>query len=266
MNAMKVDLGGRVALITGGSKGLGLATAMQMAASGARVAIVARNSDTLEAARAQILAAVPRAEVLAVRGDVSSATDIAAMHAETLRAFGRIDILVNNAGRSAVGSFPDISDEAWRDDLDLKLMASVRLTRLVWPGMVERRWGRVLNVLNTYAKAPVGGSAPTSVTRAAQLALTKVLAHEGGPHNILVNALLIGRIRSDQVVRMHRDAKSPLSLEAFMQQVAVDSKVPLGRMGEAEEFANLACFLASDAGSYITGTAINVDGGMAPVV
>jgi 3-oxoacyl-[acyl-carrier protein] reductase len=96
--------------------------------------------------------------------------------------------------------------------------------------------------------------------------LTKVLAHEGGPHNVLVNALLVGRIKSDQIVRRHRESGSTLPLEAFMKQHAIDAKAPLGRMGEAQEFAGLVCFLASDAGGYINGTSINVDGGMSPVV
>jgi NAD(P)-dependent dehydrogenase (short-subunit alcohol dehydrogenase family) len=124
----------------------------------------------------------------------------------------------------------------------------------------------VINVLNTFSRAPIGGSAPTSRTRAAQLALTKVLAHEGGPHSVLVNALLVGLIKSDQVVRLHRHTGSTLPLDAYIQQHITAAKVPLGRIGEAREFANIACFLASDAASYITGTAINVDGGMAPVV
>ena len=263
---MQIDLGGRTALITGGSKGLGLATALEMASSGANVAIVARDAATLAAARDEILAAAPKSKVLAVQGDVTSATDIGAAHEQIVRALGPVDILVNNAGHHAFGAFGDLTDDIWEADLQLKLMACVRITRLVWPGMLARRWGRVVNVLNTFSKAPIGGSAPTSVTRAAQLALTKVLSHEGGPHNVLVNALLVGLIRSDQIVRLHRDTASPLTLEAFMQQHVDNARVPLGRMGEAAEFARIACFLASDAASYITGTAINVDGGMAPVV
>jgi 3-oxoacyl-[acyl-carrier protein] reductase len=263
---MRIDLGGRNALITGGSKGLGFATAMEMAASGANVAIVARDGKTLGEARDKIAAHAPKAKVFAAQGDVGSAEQVAAVYEKVAREFGQVDVLVNNAGRHAAGAFADINDEAWDADIQLKLMASVRLTRLVWPGMLARRWGRVINVLNTYAKAPVAGSAPTSVTRAAQLALTKVLAHEGGPRNVLVNALLVGRIKSDQIVRRHRESGSTLPLEAFMTQHAIDAQVPMGRMGEAAEFAGLVCFLASDAGGYINGTSINVDGGMAPVV
>ena len=263
---MNTDLGNRTVLITGGSKGLGLATALEMASCGAKVAILARDVATLKAAQAQIDARATRGGALAIVCDVCSAEQLSAAHAQVERELGPVDVLVNNAGHIAAGAFADITDAMWQADLDLKLMASVRLTRLVWPGMLARKWGRVINVLNTYAKAPIAGSAPTSVSRAAQLALTKVLANEGGAHNVLVNALLVGRIKSDQVVRKYQASGSALTLEAFMQQQAIDAKVPLGRMGEPEEFASIVCFLASPAGGYINGAAINVDGGMAPVV
>jgi NAD(P)-dependent dehydrogenase (short-subunit alcohol dehydrogenase family) len=161
-------------------------------------------------------------------------------------------------------AFENISDEAWQEDLDLKLFAAIRFSRLVWPGMKARKWGRIINVLNTYAKAPAGSSAPTSVSRAAGMALTKVMASEGGEHNILVNAMLVGLIMSDQWVKRHAAQAPDTDFEVFAKNLAKGT--PLGRIGTAEEFANLACFLASDQGSFITGTAINVDGGRSPVV
>jgi 3-oxoacyl-[acyl-carrier protein] reductase len=173
-------------------------------------------------------------------------------------------VLVNNAGTSQAMAFESITDEIWQQDLDLKLFAAIRMSRLVWPGMKQRRWGRIINVLNTFAKAPAANSAPTSVSRAAGMALTKVMASEGGEHNILVNALLVGLIVSDQWVRKHAAAADGTDFEDFTRKLATG--VPLGRMGTADEFANLACFLASDLGSYVNGTAINVDGGRSPVV
>ncbi len=157
-----------------------------------------------------------------------------------------------------------MTDEVWQADLDLKLFAAIRLTRLVWPQLVERRWGRVINVLNTGAKAPRAGSAPTTVSRAAGMALTKILAGEGAPHNILVNALLVGLIDSDQWVRRHAEAQSNEPYEAFLAGMA--KPIPLGRVGTAAEFANVATFLASDLAGYVTGTAINVDGNLSPVM
>ena len=127
----------------------------------------------------------------------------------------------------------------------------------------ERRWGRILNVLNIAAKAPQAQSAPTSVSRAAGLALTKVLAWECAPHNVLVNALLVGEIVTDQIVRRHIIEEAGTPFEEYVRTSGLH--VPLGRLGTADEFASVACFLASDAASYLTGVAINVDGGSSPI-
>ena len=131
--------------------------------------------------------------------------------------------------------------------------------------MRERKWGRIVNVLNIGAKAPDANSTPTSVSRAAGLALTKVLSQENAQHNVLVNAMLVGLIESDQWQRRHKSANDGKSYQEFIAAMA-KGRIPLGRMGKAEEFARLACFLCSDAGSFITGVAINVDGGASPVV
>jgi 3-oxoacyl-[acyl-carrier protein] reductase len=259
---MDMNMNDRVAIVTGGSKGIGLAVARAFATAGAKVAIIARGAEALEEAQQSLTK-----DGLNVRGyvcDVAKAAHIAATHGKIVADFGKVDILVNNAGTSKTLAFENVTDEVWQDDLDLKLFAAIRMSRLVWPGMKERRWGRIINVLNTFAKAPAAGSAPTSVSRAAGMALTKVMAGEGGEHNILVNALLVGLIVSDQWVQRHAATAPDSSFDEFTQKLA--KGVPLGRMGNAEEFANLACFLASDLGSYITGTAINVDGGRSPVV
>ena len=262
---MDIRLTGRTALITGGSKGLGLAMAKRFAASGADVAILARSTDTLEAARAEI-ATVAKGKVVAVACDVCQAEAISAAYENVTGALGKIDILINNAGQSRTGPFETITDAVWQEDLDLKLFAAIRLARLVWPGMKERRWGRVINVLNIGAKAPRAGGSPTVVSRAAGLALSKVLAGEGAPHGILVNAMLVGLIVSDQVRRGHAGLVAKGTNVTLEEHIAkTGANVPLGRMGTAEEFANLACFLASDQGGYIAGTAINVDGGASPV-
>ncbi|MET0922560.1 MAG: SDR family oxidoreductase, partial [Xanthobacteraceae bacterium] len=196
------------------------------------------------------------------QGDVASAADVRRAYDEAMQKLGKIDIVVNNTGTTATSSFEKLTDEFLQQDFDQKLFAAIRLTRLVWPQMKERRWGRIINVLNIGAKAPRGGSAPTSITRAAGMALTKVLSHEGAPHNVLVNAMLVGFIEADQHVQAAKKVGIPLS-----DYIGARAKeIPLGRIGRAEEFANLACFLVSDAGSYITGTAINVDGGRSPVV
>ena len=258
---MNLSMKDRVAVVTGGSKGIGIAVARRFAESGARVAILARGAQDLKAAREQL--AKDGLDVSDYVCDVSKAADISKAHEKIVADLGKIDVLVNNAGTSRAMAFETISDEIWQEDLDLKLFAAIRFSRLVWPGMKARKWGRIINVLNTYAKAPAASSAPTSVSRAAGMALTKVMASEGGEHNILVNAMLVGLIMSDQWVKRHAAQAPGTDFEVFAD---LAKGTPLGRIGTAEEFANLACFLASEQGSYITGTAINVDGGRSPVV
>ncbi|MGD9617060.1 MAG: SDR family NAD(P)-dependent oxidoreductase [Alphaproteobacteria bacterium] len=260
---MEIRLDGRSAIITGGSKGLGLAIAQEYAASGADVAILARDPGALAEAKAQIEAGAPGRKVAAISCDVAKADAIRSAYDEVMSAFGKIDIFVNNAGQSTRGPSETITDEMWQADLDLKLLAQIRFSRLVFPQMKERRWGRIISVLNIGAKAPGADSAPTSVSRAAQLAFTKVLSQEGAPYNVLANSLHVGVIVSDQIVRRHRREGTNVSLEDYIAQAG--RGVPLGRMGRAEEFASIATFMASDAASYITGTSINVDGGRSPV-
>ena len=260
---MDFTMSGRNALVTGGSLGIGLAIAQTFARAGANVAITARRADVLETAKAGI-AALAKVRVVAVAGDMGKAEDCARVFKAAEAGIGNIDVLVNNAGTSRRGAFESITDEAWQTDIDLKLFGAIRLARLALPGMKARRFGRIINILNTGAKAPTAEGAPTAVTRAAGMALTKVLAGEGAKHNVLVNALLVGRIESDQWVRRHATEGKNQTLETYYADMG--KGLPMGRLGTSQEFANAALFLASDAGSYINGTALNVDGGLCPVV
>jgi NAD(P)-dependent dehydrogenase (short-subunit alcohol dehydrogenase family) len=259
---MDISMNGRAAIITGGSKGIGFAIASGFARAGADVAIVARGRDALDAAVAEIKTGGAKGKVVGVAADVGTASGVQAAYDGAMAALGRLDIAVNNAGTSATGPFEKLTDEVMQTDLDLKLFAAIRLCRLVWPQMKERKWGRIINILNIGAKAPRANSAPTSISRAAGMAFTKVLSGEGAPHNVLVNALLVGLIEADQ----HAQAAKKKGIPLADHYAAMAKEVPMGRIGRAEEFANMACFLASEAGSYITGTAINIDGGRSPVV
>ena len=237
--------------------------ATRFAEAGAEVAIVARRAEVLEQAKAAIEAATG-GKVHAVCGDVSTAEGCQAAFDTAVGAMGQVDVLVNNAGSSQRMPFADISDEIWQADLDLKLFGAIRLCRLAVPPMRARKWGRVINVLNTGAKAPPAQGAPTAVSRAAGMALTKVMAAEAVVDNVLINALLVGRIESDQWVRRHAAEDKGRSLEDYYAEMG--KGLPMGRLGTSEEFANAACFLASEQGSYISGVALNVDGGLSPVV
>lgn len=268
---MQITLTNKTAIITGGSLGLGRAMAQSFYQAGARVAILARRDGPLQETRAAIVGRgadggepPTGARIEAYSCDVSDAAAVTKVHAQVVEDLGEVDILINNAGQSATKPFMSITDAEWQADMDLKLFAAIRLSRAVWPAMERNGGGRIINMLNTAAKAPPPNSAPTSVTRAAGMAFTKVLAGEGAPHNILVNALLIGFLKSDQIRRMYDASGANQTLEEFID--AAGAQLPMGRMGEAEECANLALFLASDAASYVTGTAINMDGGLSKVV
>src|SRR4051812_47912063 len=193
---MQITMKDRVAVVTGGSKGIGIAVARRFAESGAKVAILARGAADLKAAREQL--AKDGLQVHDYVCDVSKAADISATYEKIVKDHGKVDVLVNNAGTSRAMAFDTATDAIWQEDLDLKLFAAIRLSRLAWPGMKQRKWGRIINVLNTGAKAPRANGAPTAVSRAAGMALMKVLAGEGAPYGILGNGMLVGIINSNR--------------------------------------------------------------------
>ena len=260
-----MSLNGRVALITGGSMGLGKASALALHKQGASIALVARREANLDAAKAEIESQSSGSGMIStVAADVADAEQVRSTFDEIIASHGQVDILMNNAGKSEAHPFLQVTDEIWQQDLELKLFAAIRFARLALPGMCEGKWGRIINVLNTAAKAPGARSAPTSVSRAAGMALTKVLAGEGAPHNVLVNALMIGRIESDQSRRAYDASDRELSYEEYLANAG--RGLPMGRMGEAGEVGSVVEFLASEGASYLTGCAINMDGGLSPVV
>jgi NAD(P)-dependent dehydrogenase (short-subunit alcohol dehydrogenase family) len=255
---MDLELGGRVVLVTGGSDGLGAAVCARLVREGARVALCARNPERLEATASALRAA--GGEVLAVPADVSRAPELEHFIHAASEKWGRVDALVNNAGTAAARPFATVTDAEWEADLQLKLFAAVRASRLVLPRMRAAGGGAILNVLAIGAKTPGANSTPSSVSRAAGMALTKALSKELGPDNIRVNALLVGLIESGQWVRRAEATGQPP--EQLHARMAKDAGIPLGRLGKAEEFADLVAFLVSSRGAYVSGTAINVDGGL----
>jgi NAD(P)-dependent dehydrogenase (short-subunit alcohol dehydrogenase family) len=258
---MDLQLTDRAVIITGGTDGLGLALAGRLIEEGAKVTICGRDEARLAAAVRDLEAA--GGDVLGVRADVTKADDMAYLVSATKERFARIDGLVNNAGRTAGKPVGELSDEEWEADFQLKVVAAARLIRLALPHLSEQG-GAVLNVLAISAKAPAGRSAPSSVSRAAGMAIIKALSKEVGPAGVRANAVLIGLIESGQWVRQAAAAGRPV--DELYADMAANAGIPLRRVGRAGEFADLGAFLLSPRASYVTGTAINIDGGLSSVV
>jgi len=265
---MDLGLTGKVAIITGGSEGIGKAAAHRMAAEGARAVIVARRPEVLEAAARDIEKSTGGV-VLPIRGDVAEQETVNRVLETTLDRFGRVDILVNNAGVSMAKSFEEVSDEDWESDFSLKVWGAVRFIRAVIPEMRKVGGGRIINVTNLGGRTPGAASMPTSISRAAGIAITKGLSRDLAKDNILVNTVCIGLIKSGQHERRYARLKATnpdFTMEELYAQGVKARGVPLGRFGEAHEAGDVIAFLASEQASYLTGIAINIDGGTSPVV
>lgn len=255
-------LQGKVAAVTGGSQGIGLATARLLARSGVKVAICARDAERLNVA-AEKIAAETGGEVLAIPADVSTADGCERFISETVSHFNSLHVLINNAGTSAARPFTEVDDDLWTYDLNLKLMQAVRCSRAAIPHLKQAGGGSIVNVLAIAGKAPRASSLPTAASRAAGLALTKAMSKDLGPYGIRVNAVCIGLIRSNQIERRWQQTAPELSWEQYSAKISQERQIPLGRIGDADEAAKVIAFLASDAASYVTGTAVNIDGGLA---
>ena len=257
---MELGLKGKVAIVTGGTQGIGRATALRLAEEGAHVAICARTQQALDDVGAEIQKF--GVQTVALKADMSKSEDIERFMKAVVDRFGRIDILVNNAGTSKRGAFLELTDEEWSADIELKVFGAIRCTRLAVPHMKKQGGGRVVNITISSAKQPGAQSYPTSVSRAAGLAITKALSKEFAADNILVNTVCIGKIKSGQHERRYK--KDGITAEAYYGNAA--KEIPMGRVGEAEEVANVITFLVSDAASYVTGSSINLDGGISGVL
>lgn len=258
---MDLGLRDRVVLITGASRGIGRAAAAAFAAEGARVAACSRNGDELRAAlKAE---GVPEDRLLAMAADVGRAADAQAVVRATLERFGTVHVLVNNAGAGLPAAFEGLPDDGWGAVLDQNLWSVIRVTRAVLPALKAAGGGRIINVSALSGLRPRLGQVASNVSKAGVVSLTKSLAAELAPHNILVNTVCPGMVLTSRwIARVAKLAREQGISEEEAKYRMAGYGIPLGRFGDPKEAAGMILFLASQHASYITGTAIEVDGGL----
>ena len=265
---MDLGLQDKVAIVTGGSDGIGKAAALSMAKEGANVVIVARRQNVLDQAAEEIRTAT-EGVVVPLSADVTEPDSANKIVRTAIDRFGRLDILVNNAGVAMAKHFEQVSQEDWESDFELKVWGAVRLIQQSVPEMRKAGGGRIINVTNLGGRTPGANSMPTSISRAAGIAITKGLSKDLASDNILVSTVCIGLIKSGQHQAGYDarvQSEPDLSIDAFYDQLAKGRSVPLGRVGEPEEAGDVIAFLASERASYLTGIAVNLDGGASAVV
>jgi 3-oxoacyl-[acyl-carrier protein] reductase len=253
---MDLGLSGKVGIVAAASKGLGKAVAFRLSQEGMRVAICARDEQTLHATAQQIRARTHN-EVLAIRADVTRYDDIKNLVAQTVKSFGGVDVLVTNAGGPPPGNFFAFEDSAWEQAFQLTLMSVVRLCREAIPHMRQRGGGRIINIASVSVKQPIENLILSNSLRLAVVGLAKSLANELAPMKITVNTVCPGPTQTERMEQLLRASGNIEEARRFWTK-----DIPMGRMGQPEELADLVAFLASENARYITGTVIQVDGGL----
>jgi 3-oxoacyl-[acyl-carrier protein] reductase len=254
---MDLGLKDKVALVTAASKGMGRACALGFAAEGAKIMMCARSEAELQAAATDIRTRTG-AQVQAMVADVTRAADVKSLAAHTRERYGGVDVLVANCGGPPRGGLTEMTDEQWYGAFDVSVLSVVRLIREVLPSMRERQWGRILTIQSVSVKQPVEGLLLSNAVRPGVAGLVKSLAPELGKDNITINVVCPGRIMTERFLSGAKQAGLPT--DAYVARSSTE--IPLRRIGTPEEFANVVFFLASERASYVTGVAIQVDGGL----
>ena len=256
---MELGLHGRVALVTGGSKGIGKASALELAREGADVAICARGQELLERVAAEMAQQTGRS-ILPIVADMNHEEDAQRFVHTASRHFGRLDILVNCAGSSPGGTLQHLSEQDWMLSLNLKFMGYVRTTKVAIPYMQERRWGRVINVIGNDGIKPIYFELTPGAANAAGINFTLAIAEELAPYGITVNAVNPGPVDTERWWGLVRTMAREKGISEDEASVRAIRSIPIGRLCSAEEVANMVVFLASERASFVTGAAISLDG------
>lgn len=257
---MDLGLKSRVALVAASSRGLGRATAAELAAEGAAVIMCARGADALASAAREIERDTG-ARIAAIAGDLSNPDDVQRIVAEGTAALGPVDVLVTNTGGPPAGPFEAHDRNAWSAAVRQNLDSVVELVRAVLPGMKERRWGRIINVTSIAVKQPVDGLILSNSIRAAVTGFARTLANEVAPYGITVNNVLPGYTETQRVVELADRTAAAKGITPDEARAVWERQIPMGRLGEPREFAAVVTFLASERASYVTGVSVTVDGG-----
>ncbi len=261
---MNLNLKNKNAIVCASSQGLGKAAAIDLAKEGVNLAICSRNQEKIDKAKEEILLKTDHnVKVIALKADLDSLEDIQIFLQEVEHSLGEVDILVNNTGGPPPSTFEQISDEDWQNAFNSTMMSAIRLSRAVVPNMKKKEWGRIINISSVSIKTPVNGLFLSNSLRMGVLGWAKALADELAAHGITVNTVCPGYTRTERVeaILESQSSSSGLSKEEIEKTIA--DNIPMKRVGEAEDLAGLITFLASEKANYMTGLAVQVDGGSA---
>lgn len=265
--SLELNLAGKTAIVTGGSAGIGLATAKALYSEGVNVVIAARNQEKLDKAVFNIQS-LPTSgtKVIAISADITKADDVEKVVSTTLETFGKIDILINNAGSARAGSFLELSDEAFLDAWNLKLLGYIRFVKAVVPHLKKQGDGRIVNIIGGAGRTPRPNFLPGGTTNAALLNFTRGISKELAQDNITINAISPGLTDTERAQTLAEQNAESLGISVEEYKAQSLKSIPLGKIVKPEEIASLALFLVSDLASSITGGEIQVDGGSTPGV
>ena len=261
---MDLNLKNKNAIVCASSQGLGKAAAIDLALEGVNLAICSRDQDKIDKTKAEILQRTDnQIKVIALKADLNSSEQIETLYDQALNSLGSIDILVNNNGGPPPSTFDELTDDDWQNAFNSTMMSCLRLSKLVMPQMKDRGWGRIINISSVSVKTPVKGLFLSNSLRMGVLGWSKALADELAPFGITVNTVCPGYTRTERVEAILETQSNASGLKKEDIEKSIANNIPMKRVGEAEDLAGLITFLASEKANYMTGLAVQVDGGSA---